>query len=162
MDERPVITVYKGSDHVYGISHEIDDILSALAPGLLQGDPEARKDWEPYSEWWPELLTITQDEEEEEDQEDGEDDEDDEDDEEYGFLSSFDEDSAWWPGYNSFWADAEALNIEGVGEMTGGSPASGEIYRIQGDDALEQVIEALADKYTFVCRYVPIPLRPWS
>lgn len=134
MSKRYVITVH-WEDDGYEIEHEADILLVEIASDLNHGDPQAKEQWEPFSQLWPELMDI-------EENEDGSDD--------FPQLSYLDGDPDAWPGRRAFWYDAMHSGIPDIGPLLGGGPTVGNLYRIRTDDALKALKVACADQYDFV------------
>jgi hypothetical protein len=136
MNKRYKITVHMTDEgETYDIEHEADAVLLEIANRLYFGDPDAKKEWEPFREIWPELMEI-------EENEDGALD--------FDVLEYFDDDPDQWPGRMAFWIDAMESGVPGVGLSIQGFPGGTELYRIEGEDSLHALITFFADKYEFI------------
>jgi hypothetical protein len=136
MTKRYRITVHMtGDGDQYDIEHEADQVLLDIGSRLYFGDPDAKKEWEPYVEIWPELMEI-------EENEDGAPD--------FEVLEILDDDPDQWPGRMAFWRDAMETGIPGVGLSSQGFPGGTELYRIEGEDSLQSLVTFFAEKYEFI------------
>jgi hypothetical protein len=136
MAKRYQITLHlTGEGEGYEVEHEADRVLVGIASYLYYGDPEAKKEWEPYAEIWPELMAI----EENEDGAPG-----------FEMLQHFDDDPDRWPGRQAFWSDAMHSGVPGVGLSSQGFPGGTELLLIEGDESLQALKSVLAEKYVFI------------
>jgi hypothetical protein len=136
MTKRYRITVHMtGDGDEYDIEHEADQVLLDIGHSLYFGDAEAKKEWEPYKEIWPELMEI----EENEDGAPG-----------FEVLLYFDDDPDRWPGRMAFWTDAMHLDQPGIGHSADGFPGGSELFRIQGEENLDGLMKVFKEKYEFV------------
>lgn len=129
-----VVFCYEENAGRYGwFFHEADVRLLSLANTVdseAMTAEEARKAWEPYREFWPEIY----------------------DEEEYGKFEFPDSDTVvdTLPTSSSFWRTAARLDIPGVGFSEDVSPVSGEIFEVRGDDVLGTLKDQLRGNYRVV------------
>ncbi len=136
MTKRYRITVHMtGNGNEYDIEHEADTVLLDVASRLYFGDPGAKRKWEPYTDIWPDLMQI----EENDDGAPG-----------FEMLRHFDDDPDRWPGRQAFWSDAMHSGVKGVGRSFGEFPGGSELFRIQGQRNFDRLIKVLKDKYEFM------------
>jgi hypothetical protein len=134
MSEIEIIFCCEENPDSYGwFLHEADVLLLSLASmvggGAMTAD-EARDEWKAYREFWPAIY----------------------DEDEYGPSEFPDPDTALdvLPASSDFWQKASRLNIPGVGFSRDVSPASGEIFEVHGDGALETLKDRLRGDYRVI------------
>jgi hypothetical protein len=131
MSEVDVVFCYEEEPDRYAwFLHEADVLLLSFArmvdSGAMTAD-EARQEWKSYRVFWSDIY----------------------DEEEYGRSEFPDSDAVidTLPASSGFWRTAVGLDIPGVGFSDDASPASGEIFEVHGNDALEALKEQLRGDY---------------